>query len=289
MIDRKGRALPWPVAGATCLLVVAALGFPAAGWAQSSGEKTTATSPESLLFVQTASKGRLYRNDAGKLTLGLSASRWTQTFTDRPQRKADVEKTSGFIRKWRSRGFRADPPNAALSIDRPGGDVISLELRRPRLARGELRYSVKRLEGGAGKVRLGRFGTASLFIDNASTKWCFNEFGPMPCAASTNKMILILQLPPYTGAVNVTLSGGSANFSSTQWGSGLFSVNVNGPNSLTVGGCACADFVAYQPILVQGGGGEYQVTTSVPVQVAPDNYSYVPVGPNNPVTYSFGN
>jgi hypothetical protein len=37
------------------------------------------------------------------------------------------------------------------------------------------------------------------------------------------------------------------------------------------------------------GAGEYEVTTSIPVSVAPDNYSYVPVGPNTPVTYSFGN
>jgi hypothetical protein len=31
------------------------------------------------------------------------------------------------------------------------------------------------------------------------------------------------------------------------------------------------------------GAGEHEVTTSIPVSVAPDNYSYVPVGPNTPV------
>jgi hypothetical protein len=43
----------------------------------------------------------------------------------------------------------------------------------------------------------------------------------------------------------------------------------------------------YVPVVVQG-SGVYQVTTSIPVQVAPDNYSYVPVGPDTPVTYSLG-
>ena len=77
-----------------------------------------------------------------------------------------MEWTSGFIGKWARRGFRADPPNAELSIDRPGGRVIALELKRPRISRGWLHYSVKRLKG-SGKVKLDRFGTASLFIDNA--------------------------------------------------------------------------------------------------------------------------
>ena len=87
---------------------------------------------------------------------------------------------------------------------------------------------------------------------------------------------------------DVTLSGGSASFDPNQFGSAIVGVSYNGPNSLSVSGCSCADFTAYQPILVQGAGGEYQVTTSAPMQVAPDNYSYSPIGPNTPVTYSFG-
>jgi len=154
-----------------------------------------------------------------------------------------------------------------------------------------LHYSVKPLERGSKgsrKVKLGRFGTASLFIDNALSGWCFGQFGPAPCNAQRDKMILILELPPYTGNFGVTLSGGSASFSSDQFGGGTTGVSLNGPQSLTVSGCSCVSYTTYQPILVQGAGGEYQVTTSLPMQVAPDNYSYVPVGPDTPVTYSFG-
>jgi hypothetical protein len=101
---------------------------------------------------------RTVRARAGKLTLSLKASRWAQTFTDRQQRTAGVKRTSKFIRRWGQRGFRADPPNAALSIDRPGGDVMPFELKRPRVARGWLHYSVKPLKGaprGARRVKLG--------------------------------------------------------------------------------------------------------------------------------------
>jgi hypothetical protein len=160
-----------------------------------------------------------------------------------------------------------------------------------------LRYLVRPLKGsakgrspGPRRVKLGRFETASLFIDNASAGWCFGEFGPAPCDAnaSRDKMILIFELPAYTGNFDVTLSGGSASFSSNQFGGGTTGVSYNGPDSLTVSGCSCVSYPTYQPILVQGSGGEYQVTTSVPMQVAPDNYSYVPVGPDTPVSYSFG-
>ena len=278
------------------LLALACLGIPASGSAEGAGDTTTARSaksPESLLFVQTASKGRLHRNKAGKLTLSLKASRWTQTFTDRPQRTAGVERTSRFVRRWRKRGFRADPPNAALSIDRAGGEVVSFELMRPRAARGWLHYSVRPLKGGSegsGHVRLGRFGTASLFIDNASKGLCFGFFEGMEgCGGSPLKsMILIFETPQaYSVNFKVTLSGDWASFSQNQFAGGYTGATYNGPNSVTVSVNAPYDDPEYVPVVVQG-SGEYQVTTSIPVQVAPDNYSYVPVGPNTPVTYSLG-
>jgi hypothetical protein len=288
MNDRRGgRRLPLLLS--TCLLLaLASLGIPGTGAAQGAGAKASAGSPESLLFVQTASKGRLHRNAAGRLILSLKASRWTQKFTDRPQRKAGVERTSGFIGKWARRGFRADPPNAALSIDRPGGEVMSLELKRPRVSRGWLHYSVKRLKG-SGKVRLGRFGTASLFIDNAKEGLCFGFGAPCFPGFTPPRMILIFETPSaYSVNFNVTLSGDSASFSPNQLAGGYTGVGYNGPNSVTVSVNAPYDDPEYVPVVVQG-AGEYEVTTSIPVSVAPDNYSYVPVGPNTPVTYSFGN
>ncbi len=134
---------------------------------------TAAPEPASLLFVQTASRGRLSRGAHGGLTLTLKASRWTQSFTDRPRRAAQVQRTRTFVNEWGQRGFRSDPPNAALSIDRADGKVFTIELSHPRLSNGWLSYSIRRLKGSA-KLRLGSFGTASLFIDNANAKWCFS-------------------------------------------------------------------------------------------------------------------
>jgi hypothetical protein len=103
---------------------------------------------------------------------------------DKPAERK-IERTSRFVRKWGKRGFRADPPNAALSIARAGGDVMSFELKRPRLARGWLHYSARPLKDGAKgpkPVELGRFGTASVFIDNASAGLCFGFIvGPSSC------------------------------------------------------------------------------------------------------------
>ena len=135
-----------------------------------------------LLFVQTVERGRLYHDRSGRMFLRLGVSRWTEAFSDRPQREAGRERTSAFVRRWAARGFRSDPPNAALSIDarRPGADVVALRLSRPRYdaSRGVLRYAVRPLRrtvGGALRrfarradpVRLGRFGRAALFIDDA--------------------------------------------------------------------------------------------------------------------------
>jgi hypothetical protein len=271
---------------ATCLVVLASLGLPSGASAGSAGDGIPATSPGSLLFVQTASQGRLYRNDAGRLTLSLKASRWTHLFTDRPQRKASAERTTSFVDRWTERGFRVDPPNAALAIDRPGREVMTLELMRPRIVRGRVRYSVRPLEGGsrdAGRIELGRFGAASLFIDNVALGWCFGRLPPC------NSMPLIVQVPAYTGSMRVTLSG-SASFSSNQPAGPYYTNVVEGPNSLTVSGCACIDGMQFQPIMVQRGSGigRYQLTTSAPTWVSSAGWAYIQVGPNNPVTYSFG-
>jgi hypothetical protein len=174
---------------------------------------------------------------------------------------------------------------------------MAFELRRPRVARGWVHYSVKLLKGspkgrsaGSGPVKLGRFGTASLFIDNASAGLCFGFYGVgEPCFASaTERMIVIFETPrTYAVSFDVTLSGDSASFSPNQFAGGYTGVGYNGPNSVTVSVNAPYDDPEYVPVMVQG-SGKYQLTTSIPVHVAPDNYSYVPVGPNTPVTYSLG-
>ena len=144
-----------------------------------------------------------------------------------------------------------------------------------------MHYSVRPLKGGSegsGRVKLGCFGTASLVIDNAPAGLCFGCFmGAKGCGGSPVKsMILIFETPQaYSVAFDVTLSGDSASFSQTQFAGGYTGATYNGPNSVTVSVNAPYDDHEYVPVVVQG-SGEYQVTTSIPVQVAPDNYSYVP-------------
>lgn len=253
--------------------------------------------PASLLFVQAASEGRLKRTSSG-LRLSLRVSRFTQTFTDRPVRRAGRETTRRFVSRWRARGFRSDPPNAALSVSRARGGVGAVELRRPRYAKGWIHYSARPLKG-SGKLRTGRFGAASLFIDNAPEAFCMSEDilnieAELPtlnipgCPRPNRRAILTVSLPPFSGSVTVNIVGGDASFSSeTNYGSGPFGVNVNSPTSVNIGGCDCAAFTAYLPLFIQGNGESFQVTSSVPLQISRDDYNDIPVGPNQPGTFEF--
>ncbi|MGI8572152.1 MAG: hypothetical protein ACR2L9_05935 [Solirubrobacteraceae bacterium] len=255
------------------------------------GPLTAAPEPASLLFVQTAGRGRLSRGAHGGLTLTLKASRWTQSFTDRPRRASQVERTRTFVNEWGQRGFRSDPPNAALSIDRADGKVFTIELSHPRLSNGWLSYSVRRLKGSA-KLRLGTFGTASLFIDDANEKWCFSmTFGPAPCAA-TKTQIVVFQVPQWWyGSFTVSLASSVAEFSPNQPSGGYCGSTYNTPNSVTVS-CASIGYqwTRYVPVTIESSpygpqSGTFTLTTSMPAQVAPDNYTYSPIGPSTPVTY----
>jgi hypothetical protein len=133
------------------------------------------------LFVLRAGGGELERVRAGvfELVLRRSASAVT-VFSDRPQRLAREQRLRSFVNSWNGLGFRADPPNAALSIARAprSRDVLVLELSRPRLGAGArtLRFRARPLAGKpdrrlsrfarrADRVRALRFGAASLFVD----------------------------------------------------------------------------------------------------------------------------
>jgi hypothetical protein len=133
------------------------------------------------LFVRTADGGTLRPIPGRKSTYRLALKGLggpVTVFTDRPQRKAGSESTAQFVRRWRSRGFSAAPPNAALVLahGKRRQDVKVFELSRPRLRKGILtftardlgRSSTKALAGfgkRADKVLPRRFTRASLFID----------------------------------------------------------------------------------------------------------------------------
>ncbi len=113
-----------------------------------------------FLFVQNATTVSL---EGGVLTLGGIAGD-TLYFSDRPDRIAGRITTAEFVDQW-TKGhdsFKADPPNAVLSIvhDTEAVDIV-LVLRDPRLAGADLKYQVAVLDG----AEMVEGAAASLFID----------------------------------------------------------------------------------------------------------------------------
>ncbi len=117
---------------------------------------------EEAMFVQTAQG---IDSAAGNLTLqGITPS--TLYFSDRPQRVVGHMTTTDFVELWgaEENSFETDPPNAVLSFLEPGGEVPEdavIVIKEPRLANGDLSYSIQVLEGAVPA----HTGPVTLFID----------------------------------------------------------------------------------------------------------------------------
>ena len=90
-------------------------------------------------------------------------------FSDRPSRLAGQLSLEVFAQGWDQGkdSFRADPPNATLSILTDGGlqnAVIEISEPQARVKEGSISFKVRVLEGDVPKS----FGTATLFIDAAA-------------------------------------------------------------------------------------------------------------------------
>jgi hypothetical protein len=138
----------------------------------------------SLLYVQQMRGGSLRHVKGGGLELELTGvSPRVSTFTDRPERRAGTQRLRTFIGGWANSGFAADPPNAALVLDRAPSsrDVAMLTLSDPRYDRRNqtLTYRVDPLHAKdstlasftkrADPIHPGTFGSASLFVDNGAS------------------------------------------------------------------------------------------------------------------------
>ena len=114
-----------------------------------------------FLFVQNA-EGITYAD--GLLTL-TNVSPVTVLFSDRPDRLAGHMSTEDFVPFWNEEGsdsFKADPPNATLSLlEQTEVENAVLELHNPKLTGQDLSYEVKLLAG----TLPAQAGAASLFID----------------------------------------------------------------------------------------------------------------------------
>jgi hypothetical protein len=164
-------------AAAAVVAVIAAVGAPAAHAATTA----PAVPAGAQLYVATAAGGTLTRaKDSGtyRLTLRAPSSRIT-AFADHPGRGSISEPVQRFVSGWGKAGLAADPPNAALVIDRAPADrdVTILELSKPRVARSgtltfearpssadgdsDLASFVKRADRHVNR----HFGRVSLFVD----------------------------------------------------------------------------------------------------------------------------
>lgn len=114
------------------------------------------------MFVQTA-QGTT--SDGTNLTLhGITPP--TLYFSDRPKRIVEHMTTDDFVDLWAKgdNSFEEDPPNAVLAFLEPGDHVPEdavVVIRQPRLANGDLSYSIEPLE----RALPTQAGPATLFID----------------------------------------------------------------------------------------------------------------------------
>jgi len=111
------------------------------------------------LFVISGTSGSL---DGDTLTLNGVPN--VIYFSDRPFRKAGHMSLSNFVEMWDKGGdsFKADPPNAVLSIFGENGSKNTVvELMNPEVKAGSISFNVKVLQGEVPKS----VGPTSLFVD----------------------------------------------------------------------------------------------------------------------------
>ena len=116
------------------------------------------------LYVMGATSGSI-KGD----TLTLNGVPNVVYFSDRPARIAGHMSLSKFVEGWNkgSDSFKADPPNATLSVLREGGNkqvkLLVIELMSVEMKKGSPQFTVDILEGSVSTT----FGPSTLFIDMA--------------------------------------------------------------------------------------------------------------------------
>jgi len=119
------------------------------------------------LFVLSGTSGEMEGD-----TLTLSGMPNVVYFSDRPSRIAGHKSVTDFVELWNksSDSFKADPPNATLSIlDHESAENVVLELKSAQAKDNSVTFKVRVLQGEAPKTFL----NSSLFIDEF-------HFGPNP-------------------------------------------------------------------------------------------------------------
>jgi len=134
-------------------------------------ETISATSSSSaekvqLMFVQIAEDVKV---DPAKSTLRLvRVNQQTLYFSDRPERIAGHLNLAAYLKEWTSQAgkdsFKADPPNAVLSVyeaGQPNNTLAAVKITNPVVDGADLIYSYKLIEGKMPAAG----GATSLFVD----------------------------------------------------------------------------------------------------------------------------
>jgi hypothetical protein len=120
------------------------------------------------LFVISGTSGSL-----DGYTLTLNGVPNVIYFSDRPARKAGHLSLEKFVELWNkgSDSFKADPPNAILSVFKKDGEKnVVVKLYSVEHKNGSLHFKVVDLEGNI----TGHFNTGTLFIDTIGGDTSFN-------------------------------------------------------------------------------------------------------------------
>jgi hypothetical protein len=137
-----------------------------AACATTSTTSSTASDKTQLMFVQIAEDVRV---DPATSTFRLvKVNQQTLYFSDRPVRIAGHIKMADYLKEWTSQAgkdnFKADPPNAVLSVyeqGKPDNTLAVVKITNPIVDGADLIYTYKLIEG---KLPASG-GATSLFID----------------------------------------------------------------------------------------------------------------------------
>jgi hypothetical protein len=134
--------------------------------AQAATTSTTSSEAPQLMFVQSAENLKV---DPAKSTFRLvKVNQQTLYFSDRPVRLAGHLKMADYLKEWTAQAgkdsFKADPPNATLSVYEPGkpdSTLVVVKLTNPVVDGADLVYTYKVINGTIPATG----GPTALFID----------------------------------------------------------------------------------------------------------------------------
>lgn len=155
--SNKGLNDSRPVLFLAALLLVIVMG---------AGCDRSSTQAPQLMFVQSAEDLKV--DPEAKTFRLVNINQQTLFFSDRPERIAGHIKMANYLEEWTAKAgkdnFRADPPNATLSVYEPGradNTIVVVEITNPVIDGADIIYNYKIIEGTMPAAG----GATSLFID----------------------------------------------------------------------------------------------------------------------------